>query len=314
MTTYLHRLYDKAVASPVRLRLLPEIDAAPDVTVDWSEEILDLAPSPRLLTWHRTDGGYILDAPASGIVVEVDATGSRLTVHPNAREVDLADFGYPSLPSVVRGTQRLAADTLVTNALTALPVLWGRVALHSATLSADSGVVMLCGRSGWGKSTLSQHLRLSGMELLDDDSASVQISGDGLVVVPMGARARVRQDAAEGLGVRGETLPGYADGKQALTSVPQVAAHEQIAATFHLVQLPRDSEREPLVVKRLDPAQALVTASRSMYVLDRDDEPAREVRFRTAAQLAQFPAYSVVYCRDEVRPAQVAAAIVAAVS
>jgi hypothetical protein len=313
MTLHFHRAFDKVVASQQRLRLLPECEPTdPDVTITWSDEDLEVDPVPGALVWHRKPSGYVVEAPHARILVRVDSAGRHLVVHPGQRQLDLAEVGLPSIPQALLGTPRLAADTIVTNVLTALPALWGRVTVHSAALETDAGVVMLCARTGWGKTTVSQWLGRRGWTVLDDDSSTVELTASGLRIVPMGARARVRADAADRLGVTGEPLPGYAGGKRAM-STGDSRPRDHVAATVHLVQLPEDSDGPDLAIEPIPATTALVSLSRSMMVIDRQDPQARALRVHTAQALTQAPAFSVVYRREAVHPDDVAAGIQSAV-
>ena len=171
--------------------------------VEWSDDTLSLPEGSTTVmdsawfTTHRLPQRYVFDVHHAQIRVDISEDGRQLCVHPLSHE------------SSTSGVD--PADAIVTNVLSRLPSLWGDLPVHSACLDVGSGLLLLCAVSGTGKSTLSQLLaRRRGWTILDDDTSVVRVHDDEMKLLPMGARSRVRMDAAAELDLVGEPLHGYA--------------------------------------------------------------------------------------------------------
>lgn len=304
--------FDRHLHSARPLRLLREVPAAPvaprDVIVEWSDEAaaatgeLCAGEAGSACEVLRADDGWWARLAGTGAVVWIPTGAAALVVHPDA---------------AVRGSGRGAADSLVTGVLTRLPFRWGALPLHGAALRSPAGLVLLSGRSGWGKSTLGHRLSVdAAWELLDDDAACALVDGPEPLMVPMGGRPRLRADALVAAGSAGESLIGYAGGKHALAWEPAAgwrdARPEPVVALFHLT--PRTLGRgEPMRLERLGPGAAVRAASDLPIGLDRRARWWVEARFRAAAAWAALPNQAVRYTPGDHDPGQLAALIAAAV-
>jgi hypothetical protein len=158
--------------------------------------------------------------------------------------------------------------------------------------------VLISGCSGAGKSTLSQYLaRDHGWTLYDDDTNALVPDGAGVRISPMGARGRLRADAAHGLGVTGEALPAYAGGKIALGSATTdtlARLPRRVAAVVHLIRVP-DSQPEldgaglAVDVTPLRGPEALLMASRATMGMDLRAPGWMALRMAACARLAEAP-------------------------
>lgn len=270
-----------------------------DVLLEWSSD--PVLPEGPLCAGHESWGICVLRAavgvwavlPRTGFVVWVPECGTRLTVHPDLSQ--LADHETMTLPC------RDVAYSLVTGLLSRLPAMWGELPLHTAMLKAPEGLILLTGKSGVGKSTLSQLLaRRHGWRLLDDDACMASIYGGELKVTPMGGKARLRADAANRLQLSGPLLSGYADGKIMLNvehSALILPERKPVAAMFHLSRNNEDSTNHTSnsSICRLDTINAVIQASTTALTLDRESIPWRTNRFRVATQFGKIANYSVRY-------------------
>lgn len=306
------QLFDRRVWSDRPLRLLAPADttsatADSDVIVEWSDHPLELPSGSTTVmnsawfTTHRLPQRYLFDVHKACLRVDITEGGRHLRVH----------------PLVADASESVAdpADTLVTNVLSRLPSVWGEVPLHSACLDVGHGLLLLCAMSGTGKSTLSQHLtRAHGWPILDDDTSLVRVVvGGTLQVVPMGARSRIRADAAADLGLVGEPLSGYAGGKQVLPRVEFDAdrvTSQGVAVVVHVLALPADADGEPAMSTVQGAATSgLVSLVRSTTPIDPLAPGHREALLRVGALLAARPTWLLTYRRGAASAADVATKI-----
>jgi len=305
--------FDRHLHSARPLRLLRETTAGPvapgDVVVEWSDE--PAAATGQLCAGElgsacavlRADGGWWARLEGTGAVVWIPFGTGPIVVHPDL--------------DAEPGSGRAAGDALVTGVLTRLPFRWGALPLHAATLRTPAGLVLLSGRSGWGKSTLAHRLSVdAGWALLDDDAACAVLDGPEPRVVPMGGRPRLRADALAAAGAAGESLSGFAGGKHALGWAAdgdvRPAVPAAVVAVCHLA--PRTlAAGEPPHLERLDVPAAVRAAATIPIGLDRGARWWVEARFRAGVAWASGRNLVVRYTPGDHRPHDVAALVAGAV-
>ena len=301
---YCYRLFDRHIFSSHELKLLHRVnhDREPDsrdVLLEWSSD--PVLPEGPLCAGHESWGICVLRAteglwavlPRTGFVVWVPKCGTRLTVHPDLSQMSNHEQTAQPCRDVV--------NSLVTGLLSRLPAMWGELPLHTAMLKAPEGFILLTGKSGIGKSTLSQLLaRRHGWRLLDDDACMASIDGGELKVTPMGGKARLRADAALRLQLSGPLLSGYADGKvmvhveESALILPEL---RPVVAMFHLSRNNEDSTNHTSnsYISRLDTVPAVTQAAKTALSLDRESIQWRTNRFHVAAQFGKIANYSLRY-------------------
>lgn len=84
---------------------------------------------------------------------------------------------------------------------TAVLQMNNRFALHASAIKTEEGVVLFCGRSGVGKSTIATRLKKEGFEIISDDKAVLTISDDqNIYIEPSIQITRLWDDSIEKLG------------------------------------------------------------------------------------------------------------------
>jgi hypothetical protein len=242
----------------------------------------------------------------TGYVASISKDGLLVSVHPDSR----GDAG--STPE----TARRVADTLVTAVLSRLPIQWGTPAIHGATLSTPHGTVVVVGQSGYGKSTLSQVFQRDfSWELLDDDTVLIDAEAPIPTLVPMGAAARIRADAAANLQIQGDKLRGYSGGKIAIPNIAQLGAlaNVGVAMPMAIVEL-SPAESDPILqVEVVDPVRAIPALWANVFTTDASREQS-ERRFRAAQLLAESRLVRATYQRGLHSPEALAQEIRARIS
>jgi hypothetical protein len=190
------------------------------------------------------------------------------------------------------------ADFLVATVLPRALTGQGAHVLHAATVLGPGGAVLLCGRSGAGKSTTAAALhRVTGWPLLGDDAAVLGLAGGTAVVRSCTGDIRLWEDARGWLGLPpGTRLPRQA-GKsrhplqgQPRRAVP-VATVVRLAAAGEPVDDPSPSRRLALLrdhLMRLDRADPAARA-REFSFLVAWTRPVRVVELRQSRPHHHLP-------------------------
>jgi hypothetical protein len=309
-------LFDRVLLSEVEIHLLPEIASPPNSTVDMvsllvSDEPVRHVGEPTFggplfgVTHYEVAGRGVSVLNDTGYVAVTDPDGLTVTVHPHAHWND----------STVPANPRRIADTLVTVVLNRLPILWGAVALHAATLETPGGSVLLLGLSGHGKSTLSQQLsRDFGWVVHDDDTVMLVKDNHRVGLVPMGAAPRLRADAAERLRLEGTALPGYAGGK---TFVPPLSVKSQtstilLGLPIAIFSLSPGEQARPPSLEIAQPYGVRDILWRS-FLPTSNSTSHRSALFRAVETLANIPLNTVHYQKHTDTPEEIAQLISRAV-
>ena len=310
-----YRLFDRILESPLEISLLQEMKVVaagrrPPVSLRLSS--LPIIPEGEVsfggeewpLTYYSGSRADYADFHGTGQIAAIDKSGTEVTVHPRAETSD----------SLSPESSRRVVDSLVTTVFSRIPILWGTPPIHGATLRSPQGTILLLGESGHGKSTLSQILQRDySWLILDDDTATLQTDAEEPYLVPMGAAARLRKDAASHLSIKGAQLPGYAGGKVFIPTDPPVESSHQattlpLFAIFKLVP-----ETNSLYVEKVDPVDALAATWDAVFTSDASLHQ-RRLRFRASSQLANYPLFKVHYAKGSHSPESVARVLVHQIS
>lgn len=297
-----YRAFGKLIRSDIELGLLhlaSDDSEEPVAHIRLSGEPLVPTGEPiggddRLsLTHFREEESVLLALNTTDWIASISPESPVVSVHPDGRK-----RGSERAEEALRS--RILGDRIVTAVVPYLPALWGGQAIHGSLVTNGMSSVVLLGRSGFGKSTLSQLLRREhGWEVVDDDTSMVT-SEDDFVVTPMGAMARLRSDAATLLAFSMVELPGYGGHKNA---VPRVADDEGIFQEYcvsTVVQLgPFGSEyggaTGELAIEEIPSRRALQGVFESIFVLSPDRAPEVKRQFQLAARLASVPHFVLTY-------------------
>ena len=199
-----YRAYGLRIHSDVALPFDPLPDppaSAPDVVVRLGVVPGTLPGGPGNLTrtpfWQARPGAFLMHLEG---VVRYRVTGGRYV-----------------LIEPLGGDDACIGDVVAGPLFTFVLQQRGVVTLHAAAVAAEVGAVLLCGRSGIGKSSLAAALVERGYPLLSDDVAGVVRDAGGRATAAVGARrgrdALARPGAVEGAaGGEGEVLDTGATG------------------------------------------------------------------------------------------------------
>lgn len=301
---FVYRFFDRQLISDIELSLLlplPEGTAIEESAIRLSLNMTPYTPS----------GSVVLEAPGQPtrilfqdpfsifVINELDFIA---IVSADGLSVELRPSAEGRANSEVALKSETLGDRMVTTILSRIPILWGTPSIHGATLSWPSGSILLLGKSGVGKSTLSQHLCAKyGATIHDDDTAIPRLQGDELTPIPMGGAARLRQDAAKNLGLNGRALPGYSGSKIALrrdadqepVSAPPVTAVVEIIA---IEDSPGGKETLPPKSELLNPVLAIPMAWGHVFTTNLSKQQS-SLRFKSAHLIATIPVHRISYQR-----------------
>ncbi|WP_444995383.1 hypothetical protein [Aliikangiella sp. IMCC44359] len=101
---------------------------------------------------------------------------------------------------------------LLGSALGAVQHQRNRLTLHASALTNGSDAIVICGRSGAGKSTTANQLLKHGYQLISDDLAVIDFKSDGAWVMPAYPQTKVWADAAKKLNIKTERLKPVREG------------------------------------------------------------------------------------------------------
>jgi energy-coupling factor transporter ATP-binding protein EcfA2 len=187
---HLYRLFGLTVASSVPLPVRTVIQSKKHVVIDARIEI---ASVPSQLDgakhqgpcWSVTDRQFLLDLPDAGRFLAVD--GDRILLSP-APGVPLDDVLV-----YVTGTM-----------MAAIAYQRGAMLLHASAVVRNGRALLVCGRSGLGKSTLAAALCRAGCAFLSDDVSTIAQVDAGPIVHSDGRTIRLYPDSIARLALTDE--------------------------------------------------------------------------------------------------------------
>jgi hypothetical protein len=293
-----YRLFDRHLVSSIDLRLLSEETrpsglVEPAVRLLVSEDSVAVSGAPIFggsefaVTYYDRGGRGYARLERTGHLAVVEPDGLTVTIHPEeGRESSEGPDVFGRI-----------ADRLVTGVLSRLPILWGFPSMHGAVLETSVGAVIIFGSSGNGKSTVSQILKRDyGWVLHDDDTVMVSEHLGGARLVPMGAAARIRQDAADYLQLSGMNLPGYHGGKLylSLSDRNSETGPTRLGLPVALFELSPGTHFHRRHITRLDSIDAVAALWGHMFRTN-DSLEQRRACFRVVKALSESPYFRVHY-------------------
>lgn len=226
----------------------------------------------RLTIRRCPDGGYVLVAPPAATVT-LSADRSALRWH--------VPDGIPRAED---------AELLVATVLPRVATAQHSLVLHAAALASPHGAVLLCGRSGAGKSTISATIAArTGWPLLGDDASAIEAGPGGVAVRGFNADVRIRVHPA----------PGAAKRRTAAA-----AADVEVRTGRLVVRLVAGGTPS---VRDLRPAETLITLRDNLLRLDRADPQVAVREFTALAAVTRR--ITVVELHHPCAPATLAATV-----
>ena len=149
--------------------------------------------------------------------------------------------------------------------------LTGALSLHASAVAIEGRAILFVGESGSGKSTAAAEMCMrNGAELLADDVTLLEVSGDGVHVLPSEGEHWLTADSYLALGVE-PADPGASTkfGHRAMN-----VAHEP-RRLASCVALGFDASGKPASLRRLRGAEAAGWLLRAAFRFDVDDPRAR---------------------------------------
>lgn len=306
------RLIESALDLPLLASAERDTSQSPVVRVEFSFEPIAPVGEPiggsdeRVATLFRHGEAVVIVFNGWGWLARIHPAERVVTLHPDSRqdEFALSDF-------LVR---KVLGDRVVTTVFPYLPQLWGAIGIHGALLDSPHGGVLLLAHSGSGKSTLSQVLsRDLGWTLLDDDTSMVVTDGDQFLLTPMGARPRLRKDAALHLGLETNLLEGYAGLKGSIAWNNERAFTEPVPLRF-LVTLRPLADGDPAIernpaLQSLSGMEAMHSAFEGLFGLEADRRETIATQLHISAQLATLPSFTLSYRKGVHSPEETASCL-----
>ncbi|MBT8493766.1 MAG: hypothetical protein KJO07_11955 [Deltaproteobacteria bacterium] len=235
----------------------------------------EIAALPRpALTWKRPDGQLFAQSGRSGTDLVVCFPGRAAVRRSQDTVIEIA-----------AGTSE--ADAIILYRRFALPLLMqadGFEMLHASASLTPTGVVLLAGDSGAGKSTTAYALaaRLGWSQWADD--TVVFGTDDGVYSRRLPFQPRLFRETAEALGYHGQPL-----------TEPQ-RERAPLSAVFFLEPA---APSEPAGIEVLGPATTLERLLAQAYAFELDDPARKATMFQNYADMAQIIAgYRLRYVAD----------------
>ena len=315
--------FGRVIESDIDLPLLAEIKSSEILRVE-AQIVVDNNPIPvppalisrnpaQSITFHRGPSQVVVVMHQLGWLARLWSASTTITLHPIAR-------GVTSRGGAIRTANRVLSDRVVTNLLPYLPQLWGLWGIHGALLDTPGGGVMLLGPSWSGKSTLSQVLaRDHGWWILDDDTSMVTEIEPPCSFAPMGAKARLREDAAMYLGIDIDSLESYSGRKGILSNEVQPRPHASQGVQAFVTVKPVDAPVRTISARTrpectaLSGLEAMHSIFESFFSIESDLRTVIQRQLSLSAKLSRIPHVSVRYSRGLHTPEQTAQEIASAI-
>lgn len=245
--------------------------------------------SPAIYSTRRWDAG---DDPVLRLAVDSKTSDVRFRYRDHVEFIVKAG-----------GRELIAASALGIEHV--LPYLMGSVAayvlrqrgvasLHGSGLLMQEGAALICGNSGFGKSTLSAALVGRGFPLISDDVCPIVVRDEAACTFQGSTRMRLWPDALRALGLDPELLArvhSNFEKRFVVLSTPQCVAAGASCPVRSVYILRRVARTDrPFSVQQLWGASAiaaLVGQSYLAYVAGTNESPSRAAEFHALGALAR---------------------------
>jgi len=195
MDTFLrtYRAFGLLLSSDIAL---PELQPSPESRVDCrfrmhvaAADRSDAAPTTWFHESRRSDGRVWIAIGRRGT--------ARVIRFPGVAEFTISADGHEITGRRARGVPLdTARHLLLDHVLPRVLDLRGALVLHAGAAATEAGAVLLLGRSGKGKSTLSASLARAGFRLLGDDVIVLRETAGSWLAVPSYPGLRLWPDSA----------------------------------------------------------------------------------------------------------------------
>ena len=246
--TFMYRAFGLNLLSEVDL---PELVAAalgqPDVEIRLGPVPAGLLSPIRVRPrWEAAESRLLLKI--DGVARILVAGGRRITVASNAGVAP-----------------RLLRLHLLGSAMGAVLQQRGRLPLHANAIAGRGGVVLVCGRSGSGKSTTAAALDLQGYPILSDDVCALEIAPETVNLHPSYPQLKLWESTLNDLNLPIEGLEHIGDHRRKFLRPVQSGFHTRPTPVKALVWLVETTERPSVALESLQGAQRFVALQRNTY-------------------------------------------------
>jgi len=230
----LYKAFGLIIDSPIYLpEMLPVEDALPDVEIVLgSVDASEYAPKDKQqLAWKWWQAVPSEDRLLFGCYAGTYdiSGGTKITI----------DLEPGAMPEIIR-------LFLLGSGLGAIQIQRGRIPIHGGAIVAGGKAVIITGRQGAGKSTMTSSLVHNGFKYLTDDVSSAELDGASIHVYPAYPQRKLVRDACIQLGYDPVTLPVVDAERDKFAIRDREAWHEQAVPAGMIVELVPVDEGEPM--------------------------------------------------------------------
>lgn len=265
---------------------------------DWKQFHVSACSFAQGEIW-RDETGLIIRGGLNGHYELSFAGSASFLVNVPRKTVQIVSTGTEN----DREVEHLLLDQVVPRIL----AHFGRLTIHGAGIVVDDRLIVILGKSGRGKSTITAWLVSEGYAIVGDDAVVIDLShevcGSGI-----GPKLRLRKGSAHFMAGHLSAPPidaGYSD-KVRFDLPFSESLTAPIAAIFKLVE-----PEEEIRLERISPSFACMALIEESFALDPVDFRRASAKLNAAAEVAErVPFYELAYPRRFEKLAAVRDAII----
>ena len=248
-----YRAFGLTIDSPVHLpEALPVTGEASDVEIVLGPiDAAELAPEDREglsgKWWQAVPSEERLLFGCTAGIYEITC-GNKITI----------DLELEATPEMIR-------LFLLGSALGAIQIQRGRIPIHGGAVVSRGRAVIITGRQGSGKSTMTSALVGNGFKYLSDDVSSVELEGDAITVNPAYPQRKLVRDACVQLGYDPETLPVVDADRDKFAIRDREGWHDSPVSGGMILELVPVKEGEPLRSEPINGHARLIFIMSNLY-------------------------------------------------